>query len=109
MSYLYEIIGNKILISGVISWQLTHKVSFTLAGTIISILNPVVMQRALIHDTLTAHWLILAAVWLAVNFEKRLNLPGWFVLTGMALLIHIYFIPMIAFVLVLQIIRMLIQ
>ena len=95
--------------SGVISWQLTHKVSFTLAGTIISILNPVVMQRALIHDTLTAHWLILAAVWLAVNFEKRLNLPGWFVLTGMALLIHIYFIPMIAFVLVLQIIRMLMK
>ena len=74
------------LFSGLIGWQLTHKVSFTLAGTIISILNPVVLQRALIHDTLTAHWLILAAVWLAVNFEKRRNLSGWFVLTEMALL-----------------------
>lgn len=97
------------LFSGLIGWQLTHKVSFTLAGTIISILNPVVLQRALIHDTLTAHWLILAALWLALNFEKRRNLPGWFVLTEMALLIHIYFIPMIAFVLVLQIIQMLIK
>ncbi len=92
--------------SGMISWQLTRKVSFTLAGMIISILNPVILQRALIHDTLTAHWLILAAVWLALNFKKRWNLPGWFVLTEMTLLVHIYFIPMIAFVLVLQMIRM---
>lgn len=97
------------LFSSVISWKLTHRVTFTLAGTIISVLNPVVMQRALIHDTLTAHWLILASVWLALNHEKRWNLPGWFVLTEMALLIHIYFIPMIAFILLLQIIRMLIK
>ena len=97
------------LFSGVISWHLTRKVTFTLAGTIISIFNPVVMQRALIHDTLTAHWLILAAVWLALNFKKRWNPVGWFVLTEAALLIHIYFIPMIAFVLVLQIIRMLVK
>ena len=95
--------------AGMISWQLTHKVSFTLAGAIISVLNPVVLQRALIHDTLTAHWLILAAVWLALNFEKRWSLLAWFVLTEAALLIHIYFIPMIAFILVLQIIRMLIK
>lgn len=92
--------------SGLISWQLTGKISFTLAGTIISILNPVVLQRALIHDTLTAHWLILAAVWLAYNFKKQWNPAGWFVLTEAALLIHIYFIPMIAFVLMLQMIRM---
>ena len=95
--------------SGMNSWQLTHKVSFTLAGTIISILNPVVMQRALIHDTLTAHWLILVAVLLALNFKKRWNPVGWFVLTVSALLIHIYFIPMIAFVLALQMIRMLVK
>ena len=97
------------LFSGMICWHLTHRVSFTLAGVFISILNPVILQRALIHDTLTAHWLILAAVWLAMNFEKRWNLPCWFFLTEAALLIHIYFIPMIAFILVLQMIRMAIK
>lgn len=92
--------------SGIICWQLTRKAVFTIAGTLIAILNPVVMQRSLIHDTLTAHWLILAAVWLMMNFEKRWNTAAWFLLTEITLLIHIYFIPMIAFVLLLQIIRM---
>ena len=95
--------------SGLISWRLTHNYLLTLAGIIIAVLNPVVLQRAMIHDTLTAHWLILAAVWLFLNDDSRWNLPGWFILTGITLLVHIYFLPMLAFVLSLQIIRMLVK
>ena len=92
-----------------ILWQLTHKISLTLSGTFIAVMNPVILQRALIHDTLTAHWLLLTAIWLALNDNKKRNLPGWFILTELALLIHIYFIPMIAFILALQVIRMMMQ
>lgn len=95
--------------AAVILWQLTHKISLTVSGTVIAVMNPVILQRALIHDTLTAHWLLLAAIWLALNDNKKRNLPGWFILTELALLIHIYFIPMIAFVLLLQVIRMMRQ
>ena len=89
-----------------IGWKLTENLPMTLAGCVFSILNPVMLQRALIHDTLTAHWLILAGIWLFLNEEKSRNLIGWFVLTEVTLLIHIYFIPMLAFILVLQMIRM---
>ena len=93
----------------VILWKLTHKISLTVSGTFIAVMNPVILQRALIHDTLTAHWLLLAAIWLALNHKKKQNLFGWFILTELTLLIHIYFIPMIAFILILQLIRMMIQ
>ena len=92
--------------SSLILWKLTGKIIFTIAGTVMAVLNPVILQRALIHDTLTAHWIILASIWLFLNNNKKWNLPGWFILTGITLLVHFYFIPMIAFVLVLQCIRM---
>ena len=92
--------------SAKIGWHLTGKMSLTISGVLISVLNPVVLQRALIHDTLTAHWLILAAIWLSLNYKKRWNKPGWFILTELTLLIHIYFVPMVAFVLCLQMIYM---
>lgn len=88
-------------------WRLTHSRFLTLCSVVFSVINPVILQRALIHDTLTAHWLILAAVCLLLNDEKAWNPAGWFILTEAALLIHVYFIPMIAFVFVLQLIRML--
>ena len=95
--------------ASLILWKLTGKISFTVAGTVMSVLNPVILQRALIHDTLTAHWIILASIWLLLNENKKWNLPGWFILTGLTLLVHFYFIPMIAFVLVLQCMRMIKQ
>ena len=89
-----------------IGWKLTQSLPLTLAGVVMALLNPVILQRALIHDTLTAHWLILAGIWLFLNDEKKWNLPGWFLLTNLTLLIHIYFIPMLAFLVLLQMIRM---
>ena len=90
-----------------ISWHLTKSVPLTFTGAMLAVMNPVILQRALIHDTLTAHWLILAAIWLCLNDAKKWNLPCWFLLTEAALLIHFYFIPMLAFILVLQVIRIL--
>lgn len=101
--FSYSLLG---FFAGLILWRLTSNLTLSLSGTLLIILNPVIMQRALIHDTLTAHWLILAAVWLFLNYDKKWNIPGWIILTETTLLIHIYFIPMIAFVLLLQMIHM---
>ncbi len=90
-------------------WQLTHNSVMTLSGTVIAIFNPVILQRSLIHENLTAHWLILAAILLFMNEEKKENWFGWLVLTEITLLVHIYFIPMIAFVFGLQLVRMLVK
>ena len=43
-------------------WCLTHSVMLSFAGVIIAVVNPVVLQRSLIHENLTAHWLILAGI-----------------------------------------------
>lgn len=94
------------IFAGLIGWKLTHHFLLTLSGILFAVLNPVILQRSLIHDTLTAHWLILASIWLFLNEDKKWNLPGWFILTELTLLIHVYFIPMLAFVLSLQLIRM---
>ena len=95
--------------SVLIGWRLTESVPLTIAGALIAVLNPAVLQRALIHDTLTSHYLIAAAVWLFLNDDRKWNLCGWFVLTEITLLTHVYFIPMIGFVFVLQIIRMIMR
>lgn len=92
--------------AGQIGWKLSGNVWASLIGTLLCILNPVILQRALIHDTLTAHWLILAAVCLFLDVRNRLNPAGWFILIWTAMLVHIYFVPMIGFIFCLQIIRM---
>ena len=97
-----------VLFATLISWKLSESIPLTIAAAGIAVLNPVILQRALIHDTLTAHWLILASIYLFINGDKKWNPIGWFILTEITLLVHIYFLPMIAFVLCLQFIRMLI-
>ena len=92
-----------------ISWKLTGNFLLSLLSALIAILNPVVLQRAIIHDTLTAHWIILFGIYLILQDESRWNPVGWFLITEATLLIHIYFIPMLAFLWVLQIIRMTIK
>ena len=46
------------LFASLILTQITHNPWAVFAGTVIAVLNPVVLQRALIHDTLTAHFIL---------------------------------------------------
>lgn len=99
----YLLIG---FFSAEIGWELTESTPLTLTGTFFCVMNPVILQRALIHDTLTAHWIILAGIFFILHEDSRWNLIFWMVLTEVTLLIHIYFIPMLAFLVILQIISM---
>lgn len=92
-----------------ISWELTGNFLLSLLSALIVVLNPVVLQRAIIHDTLAAHWIILFGIYLLLKDKSRWNPVAWFFITEAALLIHFYFIPMLAFLWVLQMIRMFIK
>ena len=94
------------LISALIIRKITDDPIVIFAGSVLAVLNPVVLQRALIHDTLTAHWLILMAVYLFADASEKWNPAGWFLLCGLTMLVHIYFLPMILFILGLQVLRM---
>ena len=96
--------GLNAFFTSLIAWRLTKETIFTLFASAMVTLNPVILQRAMIHDTLTAHWLILAAIWLLMNRKTRWNPIGWGILVGISMLIHIYFLPMVGFILLLQMI-----
>lgn len=48
------------------------------------------------HDSLTAQWIILAAIWLSiVEYRRPVWRGAWIVLFAVAILVHIYFVAMI--------------
>lgn len=90
--------------SGVIgkTLQLSRWQTLLLTGFVL--LNPAVIQRVAIHDTLAGHWLILAGICLIIQREQRYTSFCWGMLILLTMLIHIYFLPMILFLLGLQLI-----
>lgn len=99
----YGLIG---FFSGCIGWKLSRDRLFTCTLSIFTILNPVILQRTAIHDTLTAHWLILYAILAALNWKSRHNWLHWSIITVFVMLIHSYFLPMVSFILLLQLLWM---
>lgn len=99
----YGLIG---FFSGCIGWKLFKNPYFTCVLSIIAIMNPVVLQRTAIHDTLTAHWLILYAIFNALNWKSKYNWLHWSIIVIFVMLIHIYFLPMVGFILFIQILWM---
>ena len=59
------------LFSALIAFKITENSIFSIFFSAFAILNPVILQRAAIHDTLAAHWLILFAIFNAINWNKN--------------------------------------
>ncbi|MBR4264656.1 MAG: hypothetical protein IKQ46_01225 [Bacteroidales bacterium] len=74
-------------------------------GTIFLILSPILIYRLYGHESLAAHWIILAALYLffreltgkAYNFRKECLI--WLLLGGLTVSIHLYFLPMVGLIL----------
>lgn len=92
--------------AGCIGYRLTGRSWGAFLFTGFALSNPVPIQRALIHDSLAGHWLILAAIWLALNRRDRRTIYAWFGLVFAALGIHVYFLPMLLFILTLELIAL---
>ncbi len=68
-----------------------------LAGTLPFIFSPIMMERAFRHTSLTAHFLILIALFCYFSDYKykEKHYDTWLMLSIVTPLIHIYFLPMI--------------
>lgn len=94
-------------------WELTSVVGQTLVGMLIMreftrsyllkilgasllVLSPVMIFRAFGHNSFSAHWILLAAIYF-ILLERRHALKRWLwiILFGVAMLVHLYFIPML--------------
>ncbi len=99
--FSYGMIG---LSSALVGAKLRLKWIDQLVFTGFCLLNPVILQRALIHDTLTAHWLILFAIFLALNWNSMVGGFEWGLLVIVVMSVHSYFLPMIAYIFGLKVI-----
>ena len=62
-------------------------------GSSLLVLSPILIFKAFVHDSLTAHWIILAAIWLLIaEYRKPIKRYLWALLFAVSMLIHMYFI-----------------
>lgn len=65
-------------------------------GASILVLSPIMITRAFEHSSLTAHWILLAAIlYIILDYRHKLRRGAWFSLIALAMLIHIYFVVML--------------
>lgn len=74
--------------------------AFCLMGSVFFIISPPVIQRMFGHEGLAGQWIIVTALLLWVNHNHKWKYKAtpvilWSVLGMIAVLVHIYFIPMI--------------
>jgi hypothetical protein len=68
-----------------------------LLGAILLVLSPPMIWRAFVHSSLTAHWFILATIWICIREYHQKKPPRWLwpALFSISILVHLYFIPII--------------
>lgn len=65
-------------------------------GSSLLVLSPPLIYRAFFHSSLSAQWIILLAVlFVILEYRNKMKLWYWLLLFTLAMLIHLYFIPMI--------------
>jgi hypothetical protein len=93
--------------SALILTRFTKKHWLVLLGSIFFIISPLLIARAFAHTALTAHWLILLAIFLLIYFHQRTvrfqyKLTAWSLVMALSVLIHPYFVPIVGIVLLLS-------
>lgn len=86
-------------LQGIFAWLLIGRITQAplarIAGAMIFVLQPMLLNRMGGHFALSAQWLILCALWLALSPAGRLRWLGWATLVLAASLIHSYILPMV--------------
>lgn len=76
--------------------EYTRSFALQILGASLLVLSPPMMFRAFYHSSLSAHWIVLFAIWFVIReYRGQLWRGAWAVLFGLAILIHVYFIPML--------------
>ncbi|HUI94069.1 MAG TPA: DUF6311 domain-containing protein [Chitinivibrionales bacterium] len=87
------------MLQGIFGWYLVSRFIknryIAFVGTLFFIMSPVLVQRAELHESLTAHWILLAALYLYFDPDTLHTRIKWGVLFFAASMIHFYFLFMI--------------
>ena len=63
-------------------------------GTLFFLLSPIMVQRAYPHEALSAHWIILASIYLYFQRDEINNRAKWIFLLIVAVMVHFYLFAM---------------
>jgi hypothetical protein len=92
---LASVIG-QVLLGMLILHEFTRSYPLKILGASLLVLSPPMIFRAFYHESLSAHWIILAAAWFVLlEYRQRLWRGAWVILFTIALLIQMYWIPML--------------
>lgn len=65
-------------------------------GASLLVLSPIMIHRVFDHNSLSAHWILLAGIWFTlIEYRRKLWRGAWFILFAISLLVHLYFVPML--------------
>lgn len=92
---LASVIG-QMLLGMLILKEFTRSWLVRILGACLLVLSPPMIYRAFFHNSLSAQWLLLAAIWFVIQeYRHKLWHWAWPFLFALAMLIHLYFVPMI--------------
>lgn len=67
-----------------------------LLGSSLLVLSPPLIYRFMYHDSLAPQWILLAAIlFVILEYQHKLWGGSWAILFAVAMLVHLYFVPMI--------------
>lgn len=81
--------------SGLLLSLWTNKKLLIILGSVFFLLSPVMVQRAGGHEALSAHWLLLAALYLYWRNTSFPQFWQWLILLCVAILVHFYLAVMV--------------
>lgn len=85
----------------------------SIIGSLLFTVSPVVLNRIFDHSALGANWLVLAALALWINKDRIKSLKKrvvvWTVLMALAVMIHMYYMPMVLAIMCASILHQLLQ
>jgi hypothetical protein len=73
----------------------TDRRSVLIAGVLLFVLSPIMLFRAQPHLAMTAHWIIVAGLYLYYAAPEKKRLLQWFLLLWLAPLVHAYLMFMV--------------
>ncbi|UTX51388.1 hypothetical protein KI440_00260 [Candidatus Saccharibacteria bacterium TM7i] len=87
-------------IAGLIISRFTKNIYIIALCSLFFILTPMIVMRSFVHTALTAHWIILLAIYILLLYKSKpvtlwRGLWVWTSLMVAAVLIHPYFLPMV--------------
>jgi hypothetical protein len=92
---LASVIG-QMMVGMLILREFTHSYPNMILGASLLVLSPPMIARAFYHNSLSAHWIVLAAIWfILLEYRHKLWRGAWIVLFAVSMLVHLYFTAML--------------